>query len=171
MKKNEIRLNTFQEILKSDDQNLRMQFIKSGAIEMICRDFICDFREFNVSFHKIDLEFLAFRKMHPLRLEAISFINTVFMHKNQASLVYKEFIMYIRRHFVIRNEVALLKQMRGSSQEITSLLFFSIILESQEDDLIYVMRQEDAHTTISELIKDKPNLIKRFPTLAKFNLR
>jgi len=72
-------------------------------------------------------------------MEAISFINTVFMHRKEASSVYKEFIMYLRRHFVIRNEVALLKRMKGSAEEITSLLFFCIVLESNEDDLIYVM--------------------------------
>jgi hypothetical protein len=81
-------------------------------------------------------------------MEAISFVNTVFMHRTEAPLVFKEFIMYLRRHFVIRNEVALVKQLKGSQEEITSLLFFSIILESNEADLIYVMRQEDANTAI-----------------------
>jgi len=139
VKKNEIWLNTFQEILKNSEPQLRQQFIKSGIIEIVCWDYISDFREFNATFNKIDLNFLAFRKSYPLWMEAISFINTVFMHRKEASSVYKEFIMYLRRHFVIRNEVALLKRMKGSAEEITSLLFFCIVLESNEDDLIYVM--------------------------------
>lgn len=78
VKKNEIRLNMFQEFLKTSEPELRNQFIESGVIEIICRDYISDFREMNVSFNKIDLDFLAFRKSHPLRMEAISFVNTIF---------------------------------------------------------------------------------------------
>ena len=44
-------------------------------------DYIGDFREFNIQFSKIDLEFLAFRRSFPLRLEAISILNTSLMLK------------------------------------------------------------------------------------------
>jgi hypothetical protein len=49
--------------------------------------------------------------------------------------------MYARRHFLIRNEVAIIRQGgRGlSTKEATALLLFSIILEGNEEDLIYAM--------------------------------
>lgn len=140
VKKNEIRLNTFEQILVNTEQSFRTQFIKSGIIEKICKDYINDFSEFNATFNKIDLNFIAFRKSYPMRMEAITFFNTVLLHRETAPDVFKEFMMYIRRHFVIRNEVANLTRLKAGTEEITSLLFLSVVLESKEDDLIYLMR-------------------------------
>jgi hypothetical protein len=53
--------------------------------------------------------------------------------------------MYARRHFLVRNEVALLRQGKLGNKEQTSLLLFSVLLESNEEDLIYVMMQEGVH--------------------------
>ena len=76
--------------------------------------------------------------------------------------------MYARRHFLIRNEVALLRMGKVSNEEATSLLLFSIILESNEEDLIYAMMQEGVHKTIRDMMKEYPSLNKRFPILAAF---
>lgn len=53
-------------------------------LEKVMSDYISDFREFNIQYSKIDVEFLAFRKSFPLRLEAISVFNTVLLHKDYA---------------------------------------------------------------------------------------
>jgi hypothetical protein len=82
--------------------------------------------------------------------------------------VFTELIMYARRHFMIRNEVALLRRGKLTNSESTSLLMFSIILESNEEDLIYVMMQENVHKTIKDMMKEYPRLNKRFPILAAF---
>jgi hypothetical protein len=47
-------------------------------------DYIRDFSEFNIQYSKIDVEFLAFRKSFPLRLEAISIFNTILMQRDRA---------------------------------------------------------------------------------------
>lgn len=47
-------------------------------------DYIRDFRAFNIQYSKIELEFLAFRKSFPLRLEAISIFNTILLYKDNA---------------------------------------------------------------------------------------
>lgn len=105
VKKNEIRLNTFEYLLRNSRQELKDQFIKSNFIDRLFLDYICDFREFNIQFSKIDLEFLAFRKSFPIRLEAISLLNTALSLKNHATGVFTEVIMYVRRHNLIRNEL------------------------------------------------------------------
>lgn len=109
VKKNEIRLNTFEYLLRNSEHSLKTQFIKSNFVELLFSDYIQDFREFNIQFSKIDLEFLAFRKTYPIRLEALSLINTTLREKARASGVYTEVIMYARRHFLIRNEVVRLR--------------------------------------------------------------
>lgn len=141
VKKNEIRLNTYEALLRNHEHSLKAQFIKSNFFERLFGDYISDFKEFNIQFSKIDLEFLAFRKTFPIRLEAISLLNCTLQQKERAPAVFTELIMYARRHFLIRNEVAILRQGgRGmSNQEATALLLFSIILESNEEDLIYAM--------------------------------
>lgn len=45
---------------------------------------------------------------------------------------------------------------------------FSIILESNEEDLIYAMMQEGAHKVIRDMMKEYPSLNKKFPILAAF---
>jgi hypothetical protein len=137
-------------------------------MERLFADYIQDFREFNIQFSKIDLEFLAFRKTFPIRLEGLSIINSTLMHKERAPGVFTELIMYARRHFLIRNEVALLRKGKMSNMESTSLLLFSIILESNEEDLIYAMMQEGVHKTIKDMMKEFPSLNKRFPILTSF---
>jgi hypothetical protein len=172
VKKNEIRLNTYESLLRSSEHTLKTQFIKSNFFEKLFSDYIADFKEFNIQFSKIDLEFLAFRKTFPIRLEAISLVNSTLLSKDRAPAVFTEVIMYARRHFLIRNEVALLRKgsSRGgmSTNENTALLLFSIIMESNEQDLIYAMMQEGAHKVIRDMMKEYPSLNKRYPLLAAF---
>ena len=168
VKKNEIRLNTYEYLLKSSEHTLKHQLVKSNFMEKIFAEYVSDFREFNIQFSKIDLEFLAFRKTFPIRLESISIINSTLLEKERAPGVFTELIMYARRHFLIRNEVAMLRQGKLSNQESTSLLLFSIILESNQEDLIYAMMQEGVHKTIKDLMKEYPSLNKRFPILTAF---
>jgi hypothetical protein len=55
-----------------------------------------------------------------------------------------------------------------SNQEATALLLLSIILESNEEDLVYAMMQESAHKVVREMMKEFPSLNKRYPVLAAF---
>lgn len=140
VKKNEIRLNTFEYIMRSSETTIKDQLIKSNFCERVFLDFVRDFREFNIQFSKIDLEFLAFRRSYPLRLEAISLINTTLMLRNHAPQIYNEFLMYARRHFLVKKELDMLRGSNAvTSKEATCLLLFAIFLESNESDLIYVM--------------------------------
>lgn len=155
VKKNEIRLNTFEFILRSSEDTIKDQLIKSNFCERIFLDYIRDFREFNIQFSKIDLEFLAFRRSYPLRLEAISLINTTLMLRNYAPQMYTEFLMYSRRHLLIRQELGMLSScMAVNSKEATCLLLFAVLLESNETDLVYVMVQEGAHRVIRTLMQE-----------------
>ena len=84
VKKNEIRLNTFEYLLRSSEHTLKDQFTKSIFCDRLFSEFIRDFRAFNIQFSKIDIEFLAFRRSFPIRLEAISMVNTALMLKKNA---------------------------------------------------------------------------------------
>lgn len=84
VKKNEIRLNTFEYLLRSHEHTLKDQFIKSNFCDRLFSDYIKDFREFNIQFSKIDIEFLAFRRSYPVRLESISLLNTCLMLKKNS---------------------------------------------------------------------------------------
>jgi hypothetical protein len=85
VKKNEIRLNTIEFLLKSHENTLKDQFLKSNFLEKVMTNYVHDFREFNIQQSRIEVEFLAFRKGFPLRQEAISIFNTVLLCKQQAS--------------------------------------------------------------------------------------
>ena len=137
-------------------------------MDKLFQDYISDFREFNIQFSKIDLEFLAFRRSYPIRLECISLFNTALMLKSQAPRVFTELVMYARRHFLIKTELDFLRRGRLSNKESTALLLFAIILESNEEDLIHVMMQEGAPSVLRNLIKDHPSLSRKFPILAAF---
>lgn len=154
VKKNEIRLNTFECILKSSEVTLKDQFLTSSFVEHLCQDYISDFREFNIQFSKIDLEFLAFRRSYPIRLECISIVNTTLMMKKEAPRVFTELVTYARRHFVIKQELDMLRRGRIGNKESTGLLLFAIILESNEEDLIHVLMQEGAPQLIRNILRD-----------------
>jgi len=168
VKKNEIRLNTFEYLLRSSEVSLKDQFLQSAFVEKLFEDYINDFREFNIQFSKIDLEFLAFRRSYPVRLECISLVNTVLMLKPSAPRVFAELVMYARRHFLIKQELDLLRRGRLTNRESTSILLFAIILESNEEDLIHVMMQEGAPEVLRLLIRDHPSLGRKFPIIEAF---
>jgi len=168
VKKNEIRLNTFEYLLRSGEATLKDQLLKSAFMDKLFADYVADFREFNIQFSKIDLEFLAFRRSFPIRLECISLINTVLMLKTEAPRVFTELVMYARRHFLIKSELDMLRRGRLSNKESTSLLLFAIFLESNEEDLIYVMMQEGAPEVLRQLTRDHPSLGRKFPILTAF---
>jgi hypothetical protein len=168
VKKNEIRLNTFEYLLRSGEATLKDQLLKSAFMDKLFADYVSDFREFNIQFSKIDLEFLAFRRSFPIRLECISLINTALMLKTEAPRVFTELVMYARRHFLIKEELDMLRRGRLSNKESTSLLLFAIFLESNEEDLIYVMMQEGAPEVLRQLTRDHPSLGRKFPILTAF---
>ena len=68
-----------------------------------------------------------------------AFRNTALMLKANAPQIYTEMLMYARRHFLVRSEMNLLQHGGMTNREATSLLLFAIIVESNEEDLIYVM--------------------------------
>lgn len=169
VKKNEIRLNTYECLLRSSEQVLKDQLLQSSFMDKLFHDYIRDFKEFNVQFSKIDREFLAFRRSFPIRLECISLVNTSLMLRNEAPRVFAELVMYARRHFLIKQEVDLLRRGRLSHKESTALLLFAIILESNEEDLIYVMMQEGAPEEIRRLTREHPSLGRKFPILTAYS--
>lgn len=168
VKKNEIRLNTFEYLLRSSEVALKDQLLQSAFIDKLFQDYIHDFREFNIQFSKIDLEFLAFRRSFPVRLECISLINTVLMLKPRAPRVFAELVMYARRHFLIKQELDLLRRGRLGNRESTTILLFAIILESNIDDLINILMQEGAPEVLRELVRDHPSLGRKFPIIEAF---
>jgi len=168
VKKNEIRLNTFEYLLRSSEETLKDQLLTSAFVDKLFQDYISDFREFNIQFSKIDLEFLAFRRSYPIRLECISLFNTALMLKSNAPRVFTELVMYARRHFLIKQELDSLRRGRLSNKESTALLLFGIILESNEEDLIHVMMQEGAPAVLTQLMREHPSLGRKFPILAAF---
>jgi hypothetical protein len=76
--------------------------------------------------------------------------------------------MYARRHFLIKNELDMLRRGRLGPKESTALLLFAIILESNENDLIHAMMQEGSSEILKQLIRDHPSLGRKFPILAAF---
>lgn len=48
VKKNEIRLNTFEYLLRSGERTLKDQLLASAFIDALFKDYISDFREFNI---------------------------------------------------------------------------------------------------------------------------
>ncbi len=48
VKKNEIRLNTFEALLRSSEHTLKEQFIKSNFFEKLFSVYVTDFKEFNI---------------------------------------------------------------------------------------------------------------------------
>ena len=53
--------------------------------------------------------------------------------------MFTELLTYSRRHFLIKQELDLIRGGRITNKESTSLLLFAIILESNEEDLINVL--------------------------------
>jgi len=97
---------------------------------------------------------LAFRTSYPLRLEVISMFNCALTLKQFAPQIYSEFLMYSRRHLLIRSELNFLRASEVvNNKETTILLLFAVILESNESDLIYNMVQEGAPQRIRDLMK------------------
>ena len=48
VKKNEIRLNTFEYMIRSHEHTLKDQFLKSSFVDRLFLEYIGDFREFNI---------------------------------------------------------------------------------------------------------------------------
>ena len=91
------------------------------------------------------MAFLAFRKSFPLRLEAISLINTTLLNKKSAPQVFNQMLMYARRHLLIKQELQTIKVSESVAyKEATVLLLFSVLLESNEPDLITMLVHEGA---------------------------
>ena len=68
--------------------------------------------------------------------------------------MFTELVTYARRHFVIKQELDMLRRGRIGNKESTGLLLFAIILESNEEDLIHVLMQEGAPQLIRNILRD-----------------
>ena len=103
-----------------------------------------------------------------MRLECISIVNTTLMLRPEAPRVFSELVMYARRHLLVKQELDMLRRGRLSNKESTALLLFAILLESNEENLIYVMMQEGAPEVLRRLTREHPSLGRKFPIVTAF---
>lgn len=68
----------------------------------------------------------------------------------------------------MRNEINNLSHGKITSQQSTSFVLFTVILEAEQEDLIYVMKLEGVDRIVHKLMVEFPSLKKRFPLLASF---
>lgn len=163
------RLSILGYLLSSHSSTLKNQFLKSHFLEKMISEYIKDTREFSVKFNKIDIKFLAFRHSYPLRNESISIMSEIIKNKRNAYELYTELMQRIYRHQLIAHECATisLNQKAPELQMQTALLFFSILLQA-EDDISHAFKDEGVNVAINKILTQNIMLKKQFPLLAKY---
>ena len=133
---NNIRLNTFKYLLRSNSIKLHSQFIKSNFIEKMVSEYIKNKQRFVSCFDKIDLKFLAFRQWYPLRGESIGFIREVIDARDYAKNIYAEVIQRIDMYLLIPHECQILETYDNEEEFLvqSSLLLLSTLIKTISGD-------------------------------------
>ncbi len=163
------RLCTVEYLLQSKSALIKNQFLKSRFVEKLAAEYVGDMREFSVKYNKIDLKFLAYRHSYPIRNESISIMAEILKNKESGYELYTELIQRLYRHQVIAHERDIVRahETAPELQVQTSLVFFSMLLQAEED-VLRGFKDEGVGEAMNEILKSKPLLQRQFPLLAKY---
>jgi len=141
IQENNLRLTLFEQILKTKSNEIRMQFLDTNFIEFLVTDISNEYRKFNTNFKKISLEFLVFKESYPVRMEALSFIYYILTNKENKKnkIIYDEFIKNMKKHMFVHREVINIKNAIKGPKIHSIMVFFSIILATENKDLINII--------------------------------
>ena len=160
----------FEKLVTICPEALRQQFMKTQFIEKLCEEYLKSTLQFNLRFNRINLKFLAFREGYPIRMESLCFVSQILSNKDSSYAIYSEFILHMKRYENMITETKRItnyKNVQGALLD-SSLLFFSLILNCDDDRLSFVMKSHGAHMALKTIIEARPHLTRKFPLFRKY---
>lgn len=83
---------------------------------------------------------MPFRNFAPLRNEALSMITAIAWHSNGSNRIYKDLHINISNEQLIRRECSNLRKSHIKSNAfLTALYFFTVLVSTGEDKLIFLI--------------------------------
>ena len=162
----EIRLATFCNLLQFT--NLQGQFLESGFMEVLVRDFLTDYQVLTARFNKLSLEFLPFRNTPPVRAEAINLIIIILKEKIKCKVVYDDMILQLQRHATVQNEV-MNSMSSNATIQATAMELLQAFISSEDQQLECLLMQCNAKDTFRNIIQAEPEIRMRFPVISNYS--
>ncbi|EAR94381.2 EF hand protein (macronuclear) [Tetrahymena thermophila SB210] len=160
------RIVVFENILNSSNEELKDFIMENDFVKYICCSAFQNETEFQVGLYRSSLKFLPFRNFAPLRNEALSMMTAIVWQQNQSQKLYKDLLIQISNEQLIKRECANLKKNNQKSNPfLTALYFFTILVNTNEDKLIFLMKFEKVFDFLSEFFENNPEFKKYFPIL------
>eukprot|EP00828_Plagiopyla_frontata_P026718 TRINITY_DN34875_c0_g1_i1.p1 TRINITY_DN34875_c0_g1~~TRINITY_DN34875_c0_g1_i1.p1 ORF type:complete len:376 (-),score=54.28 TRINITY_DN34875_c0_g1_i1:57-1184(-) len=161
-----IRLQTFESIIKSNNSQLKQQFITTQFITYICSECLENTSQFDVLLYKSDMKFLPFRNYLPIRNESLAMLTSIAWNKNEVPILHKELLIGISNSNLVLKEQVLLEQ--GKLVFLSSLYFFTLLVYLNDQQLMFLMKHEKIIEKLNIIFQENKKLGIYFPLLKNF---
>ena len=123
--------------------------------------------EFDVSFYRSNYKFLPFRNFQPFRTEAICLLSIIFWYKKDIPQIYTEVVNEFIKNKTFVAEVENLRQKKNKLDKITAMSFFSRLIKSEDQQILYLLTQQRVIEFIQTELQETPDLKILFKETAK----
>ena len=165
----DLRLKAVESLLNTSHHQVQMQFLETRFVESLAKQRLTDHKSLDARFSKLNHPFLPFRECAPIRGEAIAMVQVILTHKKDSPEVYDDLILHLRRANTVQAELGNLKlYQHGSVVHATALQLLTVLVESADSQIEFLLIQEEAHRVLGEVFEKHPILAHRYATLRKY---
>jgi hypothetical protein len=165
----DLRLKALEAILGAEHYQLQAQFLQTRFVERLAMERLTDHKALEARYSKLNHAFLPFRECAPIRGEAIAMVQTILTHRSSSPEVYDDLVLHLRRANTVQAELGNLKlYQHGSVVHATALQLLSVLVESGDSQLEFLLLQEEAHSEINRVLELHPVLANRYGVLKRY---
>ncbi len=170
-----IRLRTFEGIMRNDSEILKEDLINTKVIQNITRRYLMDLTMFDITYYKNKVKFLPFRRCLPFKNEALAMTQIIIWNKVTCDRIFKDLVVGFGKYQNILREFELLKDLKKKPSSyiyLSCLVFFDIIIQSNDDKMLFLMKEDNIMEYLENLIFNNPKRYqsyeKYFPNMIKY---
>jgi len=165
----DLRLKALEAVLGAEHYQLQAQFLETRFVERLAMERLTDHKALEARYSKLNHAFLPFRECAPIRGEAIAMVQTILTHRTSSPEVYDDLILHLRRANTVQAELGNLKlYQHGSVVHATALQLLSVLVESGDSQLEFLLLQEETHREVSRALELHPILANRYGVLKRY---
>lgn len=163
-----IRIRTFEAILSNDSNTLKESLISNNLIQKICSKYLKDVTEFDITYYKHTVKFLPFRKFLPFKNEALGMIQIIIWNKIKCQRLFKDLIIGFGKYNNLVLEQELLQKNHKGYIFLSCLVFFDIIIQSNDEKMTFILKQNQALDLIDGILDQNPSYNRFFHYLDRY---
>jgi len=163
-----IRLKIFDNLVSSNSQTLKRPIIETQFLQYLTSCLLLDSQCFDAQLFKSPMIFLAYREFPPLKNEGLTMLTSIIWNKEGNETLFKELMVGISHNNLIQKTFGEVKKLKTGTLWISGVFLFSVMIRSENEQLIYLMKHEGVMEYLMEEFERNSKLKAQFPDIYRY---